>query len=93
MLLLKQNTTRKGWVNKKVRQIEFEAGDNDNKKYKVKAIRDSVIYARELEIKPSTWSLLSGLMERISRGREYLRANFSNSTSQKAHQLILHGLS
>ena len=30
MLLLEQDTTMKGRVDKKVRQMEFEAGDNDD---------------------------------------------------------------
>ena len=36
-------------MDKKVRQIEFEVGNNDNGEYEVKAIRDSMIYARESE--------------------------------------------
>ena len=43
LLLLKQNTTKKGQVNNT--QLEFEAGDN--KKYKVEDIQDSTVYAKE----------------------------------------------
>ena len=45
--LLEQDTTRKGRVDKEVRQIEFDAGDNEE--YKVEAIWDSAVYARESE--------------------------------------------
>ena len=45
--LLEQDTTRKGWVDKKVRQMEFDAGDNDSGEYEVEAIWDSAVYARE----------------------------------------------
>ena len=38
VLLLEQDTTRKGQVNEKVRQIEFDAGDNESGEYKVEAI-------------------------------------------------------
>ena len=45
--LLEQNTTKNGrMVDNKT---ELDAGDN-SKKYKVKAIRDSAIYARESEL-------------------------------------------
>ena len=43
--LLEQETTRKGQINKDV--IELDAGNNENRKYKVKAICDSAVYARE----------------------------------------------
>ena len=44
--LLEQNTTKKGQVDKKVRQIEFDAGDH-SKEYKVEAIWNNAVYARE----------------------------------------------
>ena len=47
--LLEQDTTRKGRVDEEVRQIEFDAIDNDSGEYKVEAIRDSAVYARESE--------------------------------------------
>ena len=47
MSLLEQDTTRKGRVEDNVTQLEFEAGDNA--KYKVEAIWDSAVYARESE--------------------------------------------
>ena len=37
----------KGWVEKKVRQIEFDTGDNDSREYKVEVIWDSAVYSRE----------------------------------------------
>ena len=46
VLLLKQNITRKGWVDKEVRQMEFNAGDNDGGEYKVEAIWEGTVYAR-----------------------------------------------
>ena len=49
MLLLEQDITRKKRVDKKVRQIEFNAGNNDSRKYKVKAIWDSAVYTKESE--------------------------------------------
>ena len=47
MSLLEQDITRKGRVDKKVREIEFNACDNDSEEYKVEAIQDSGVYARE----------------------------------------------
>ena len=44
--LLEQNTTRKGRVD--VENMELDAGD-ENGEYKVEAIRDSEVYARESE--------------------------------------------
>ena len=50
MSLLKQDTTKKRRVDKKVRQIEFDTGDNESGEYKVEAIWNSTIYARESEL-------------------------------------------
>ena len=47
--LLEQDTTRKGQVDEEVRQMEFDAGDDESGEYEVEAIRDSAVYARELE--------------------------------------------
>ena len=47
--LLEQDTTRKGRVDEEVRQMEFDAGDDESGEYKVEAIRDSAVYARESE--------------------------------------------
>ena len=38
VLLLEQDTTRKGRVDENVRQMDFGAGDDKNREYKVKAI-------------------------------------------------------
>lgn len=43
--LLEQDTTKKKWMNKF--PIEFEMGDN--KKYKVKAIRNKVVDTKEAD--------------------------------------------
>ena len=47
--LLEQDTTRKGRVDEKVRQMKFDAGDNESREYEVEAIWDSTLYARESE--------------------------------------------
>ena len=47
--LLEQDIARKGRVDKEVRQIEFDVGDDDGGEYKVEAIWDSAVYARESE--------------------------------------------
>ena len=47
MSLLKQDTTTKEQVDEKVTKLDFEAGNS--KEYKVKAIRDSKVYSRQLE--------------------------------------------
>ena len=48
VLLLEQNTIKKGRVDEKVRQMEFDA-DNNSRKYKMEAFWDSTIYTKELE--------------------------------------------
>ena len=45
MSLLEQDTTRKG---REFSVLEFESGDDD-KKYKVEAIQDSVVYVKEVD--------------------------------------------
>ena len=45
--LLELGTTRKGRVDKKVTELEFEAGNR--KKYKLDAIRDRTVYANEIK--------------------------------------------
>ena len=48
--LLKQNTTRKEQVDENATtELEFEADDDEE--YKVKRIRDSAVYAKELDTK------------------------------------------
>ena len=47
--LLEQDTTRKGRVDENVRQMDFDAGDDENGEYEVEAIWDSAVYARESE--------------------------------------------
>ena len=47
MSLLEQDTTRKKQVDEEIRQIEFNAGDDESGEYKVEAIRDSAVYVRE----------------------------------------------
>ena len=36
-------------MDKKVRQIEFEASNNDSEEYEMEVIWDSAVYAKELE--------------------------------------------
>ena len=45
MSLLEYDTTRKGQVNKNA--IELDVGNKNSGKYKMKAIQDSAVYARE----------------------------------------------
>lgn len=47
MLLLKQNITKKQQVNGNVRQINFNVGNNKDGKYKVKTIRNNIVYVKE----------------------------------------------
>ena len=47
--LLEQDTTRKGQVDKEVRQMKFDADNNNSREYEVKAIRDSAVSTRESE--------------------------------------------
>ena len=46
--LLKQNTTRKGRVSKKV--LELDANSKNNEEYKVEVIWNNIIYANKLEL-------------------------------------------
>lgn len=64
MLLLKQNITRKGQIDKNAIKLDTS---NDNKKYKVKAIYNKVIYAKKLKSKH-----LSGLYYLVS-WKNYLK--------------------
>ena len=48
MLLLEQDTTKKRRVDKKVKQIEFNAGDSSGK-YELETIQDSTVYTKESE--------------------------------------------
>ena len=45
--LLEQDSTRKERMNKKVTKLDFEAGNSEE--YKLKAIRDSAVYAMKLK--------------------------------------------
>ena len=46
---MEQNTTRKRRVDEEVRQMEFNTGD-DGEEYKIKAIWNSAVYAKESEL-------------------------------------------
>ncbi len=48
MSLLEKDTTRKGRVDETTSRLEFESNGN-SKEYKVEAICDSIVYARESE--------------------------------------------
>ena len=52
MLLLEHDNTKKGWVDKEVRQMQFNNNGNSNNsgKYKVEAIRDNTVNAKESEL-------------------------------------------
>lgn len=47
MLLLEQNSTRKGQVDKAITRLEFEADNRE--KYEIKGICDNMVYTKELE--------------------------------------------
>ena len=47
--LLEEDNTKKGRVDEEVKQIEFDAGDDESGEYEVEAIWDSAVYARESE--------------------------------------------
>ena len=49
VLLLEQDTTKKGQIDKEVRQMEFDTGDNKSGKYEVEASWDSTVYVKESE--------------------------------------------
>ena len=49
MSLLKQDTTKKEWMNKLFPKLKLEFDIGNNKKYKVETIKDSAIYAKEAE--------------------------------------------
>ena len=48
MLLLEQDTTKKGWIDENA--TELDAGDDNSQEYKMEAIWDSVVYAQESEL-------------------------------------------
>ena len=45
--ILEKDTTRKGRVDEKARQMEFDAGDDQSGEYKVETIWNSAVYVRE----------------------------------------------
>ena len=50
MSLLEQANIKKRRVDKGVRLMEFDAGENESRKYEVEAIQDSVVYAKKLKL-------------------------------------------
>ena len=48
MLLLKQNTTKKGWVDENVTKLD--ANNNEGDEYKIKAIWNSAVYTKKSEL-------------------------------------------
>ena len=50
VLLLEHDTTKKGQMDEEVRQMEFDAGDDESEEYKVEAIWDSAVYVRKSEL-------------------------------------------
>ncbi len=61
MSLLEQNTIKNGRVDKTTSRLEFK-NDDDGKEYKIKAIRDSTVYAK----KPDSSHHLQGLYYLVS---------------------------
>ena len=59
MLLLEQDTTKKGWIDENA--TELDIGDDNGGEYNVEAIWDSAIYARksELDYLPGFFYLVS----------------------------------
>ena len=49
MSLLEQNITNKGQMNRLFSKPEPKFNTGDNKEYKVEAIKDSAVYAKEAE--------------------------------------------
>ncbi len=47
--MLEKDTTRKGQVDEATSQLEFESDGGDDEEYKVQAIHDGSIYAKESE--------------------------------------------
>ena len=47
MSLLGEDTTRKGWMNELFPELEPEFDVGDNKEYKLEAIKNSIVYAKE----------------------------------------------
>ena len=47
MPILEQNITGKGRVDEEVRQLEFNDNDDSSKEYKIEAIWDSIVNARD----------------------------------------------
>ena len=53
---------------------ELETNNNKNKKYKIKAIYNSVVSTKKIRIRLSTRTLLFSFLKKLSRRRKYLRA-------------------
>ena len=49
VLLLEQDTTRKGWMKKLFSKPESKFDASNNKKYKLEAIKNSVVYVKGAE--------------------------------------------
>ena len=47
MSLLKQDTTKKKQINELFLELKLEFDIDNNKKYKIKAIRDKIVYIKE----------------------------------------------
>ena len=46
VLLLEQDITRKEWMDEEVKQMEFDAGDDESEEYKIETIWDSAVYEK-----------------------------------------------
>ena len=92
MFLLKQDTTRKGWVDKKTSQLEFE-DDGEGEEYEVEAICDSAVYAKESKSGqlPGLYFLISwkGFPEEEILGNQLRPSSTSGSLSVPSINQIL----
>lgn len=59
MSLLEKNTIKKKQVDKNVKQIDFDAGNNDDKEYEIETIKNSTVYTRKsVDHLPELYSLV-----------------------------------
>lgn len=74
MLLLEQNITKKGQVNKNAIQLKFEA--NNNEKYKFKSIWNSAVYEKESKAGYLSELYHLALLEKLSWEKKYWETSF-----------------
>ena len=81
MSLLEQNTTRKGQVDKNTTKLaELDVSHHKGGEYKVKAICNSAVYAKEsADYLPRLYYLV--FLEKLSRRKKYLGVYIDYSAS------------